>query len=53
MSVASIAVSLVAVSIYAVDMDRNPEAPCGADYGHCSGKYYAMVGTTFILCQYY
>lgn len=53
-SVVSIVVSLVGVSIYAVDMDRNPEDSCDTNEGsHCSQKYYAMVGASFISCQYY
>lgn len=41
-SMASVVLSLVAISIYSVDMDRNPQAPCmKTQYGSCSPKYYA------------
>ncbi|XP_041640925.1 transmembrane protein 176 [Cheilinus undulatus] len=41
-SMASVVLSLVAISIYSVDMDRNPEVPCiKRKHSSCSPKYYA------------
>ncbi|KAM7009669.1 transmembrane protein 176 [Tautogolabrus adspersus] len=42
-SVASTLLSLVAVSIYSVDMDRNPVIPCIKTQRGCSNKYYALI----------
>ncbi|TMS23417.1 Membrane-spanning 4-domains subfamily A member 12 [Larimichthys crocea] len=41
-SVVSLTVSLVAVSIYSVDIDRSPEEPCAKTIHGCGEKYYAM-----------
>ncbi|XP_026215304.1 transmembrane protein 176 [Anabas testudineus] len=43
-SVVSTVVALVAVSIYAVDMERNPEVDCANkdQTSRCNEKYYAM-----------
>uniref|UniRef100_A0A3B4YV45 Membrane spanning 4-domains A12 n=1 Tax=Seriola lalandi dorsalis TaxID=1841481 RepID=A0A3B4YV45_SERLL len=41
-SVVSTVLSMVAVIIYSVDMDKHPEAPCiKSPHGSCSAKYYA------------
>lgn len=49
----STVLSVVAVIIYSVDMDRNPEAACGkVVHGSCSEMYYAMVGASFISRHY-
>lgn len=54
-SVVSTVVALVAVSIYAVDMERNPEVDCANkdQTSRCNEKYYAMVGASFCSCQHY
>lgn len=39
----SAVLSVVALIIYSVDMDKNRVEPCGENmYGHCSEKHYAM-----------
>lgn len=41
----SVVLALVAVAIYSLDMDRNPEVACNKSYHNlCSDKYYAVVG---------
>ncbi|XP_022612925.1 membrane-spanning 4-domains subfamily A member 12-like isoform X1 [Seriola dumerili] len=42
-SVVSTVLSMVAVIIYSVDMDKHPEVPCvKTPHGSCSAKHYAM-----------
>uniref|UniRef100_A0A8D3AW65 Membrane-spanning 4-domains subfamily A member 12-like n=1 Tax=Scophthalmus maximus TaxID=52904 RepID=A0A8D3AW65_SCOMX len=44
-SVVSTVLSVVAVIIYSIDMDKNPEVPCVKTVqDSCSEKHYAMVG---------
>uniref|UniRef100_A0A4W6E1J5 Transmembrane protein 176 n=1 Tax=Lates calcarifer TaxID=8187 RepID=A0A4W6E1J5_LATCA len=46
-SVASTVLSVVAVIIYSVDMEKNPEVPCVKTiHGNCNDKHYATVGVT-------
>lgn len=51
-SVVSTGLSVIAVIIYSVDMDKNPEAPCiKMVYDQCNEDHYASVGISFISCH--
>ncbi len=44
-SVVSTVLSVVAVIIYSVDIDKNPEVPCvKMMHDNCNEKHYATVG---------
>lgn len=48
-SLVSIVLSVVAVIIYSVDLNRNPEVPCTKTmYGSCSDQHYVTVSISFI-----
>jgi len=52
-SSASMLLAVVAVIIYSVDMNRNPESPCvETSYVGCGEEHYATVGTRFISCHH-
>lgn len=52
-SVVSTVLSVVAVIIYSVDMDKNPEAPCVKNlHGSCNEKHYATVCISVTECHY-
>lgn len=49
MSLVSIALSVVAVIIYAVDIDKHHNVTCpGETQSSCTDQHFAMVGVTFI-----
>jgi len=61
-SMASGVLSVVAVIIYSVDMDKNPEVTCiKMMHGNCDNKHYATVGVSHVflylfcllLCLFY
>lgn len=45
-SMVSVMLSVVAVIIYSVDMNKNPEEPCmkTTEYNRCDEKHYETVG---------
>lgn len=48
-SVVSTGLSVIAVIIYSVDMDKNPEVPCiKTMYDQCNEDHYASVGISCI-----
>lgn len=48
-SVVSTVLSVVAVIIYSVDMDKNPEVLCLETlHDNCNVKHYATVGITML-----